>query len=85
MSAGWRPRAGQVSRWYPSVPGPSLCLSWQGQRAVICWPYRSRGMAWSRSRVVAVISGSGRAGQYQVPSTRMAPPVLAWMPGWPAR
>ena len=33
-------------------------------------------MAWSRSRVVAVISGSGRAGQYQVPSTRMAPPAV---------
>ena len=31
-------------------------------------------MAWPRSRVVAVISGSGRAGQYQVPSTRMCVP-----------
>jgi hypothetical protein len=27
----------------------------------------------------------GRAGQYQLPSTRMAPPVLAWMPSWPIR
>ena len=33
----------------------------------------------------SVISGSGRAGQYQVPSTRMAPPVLAWMPSWSIR
>ena len=39
-------------------------------------------MAWSRRPAVAVISGSGRAGQYQVPSTRMAPPLLAWMPSW---
>ena len=42
-------------------------------------------MAWSRRRVVAVISGRGRAGQYQLPSARMAPPVLAWMPGWSIR
>ena len=40
-------------------------------------------MAWPRRLVVAVISGSGRAGQWQVPSPRMAPPVFAWMPSWP--
>ena len=48
---------------------------------MICWSYSSRVMAWPRSRVVAVISGPGRAGQYQVPSARMAPPVLAYDAG----
>jgi hypothetical protein len=27
----------------------------------------------------------GQGGQYQVPSTRMAPPVFAWMPSWSIR
>src|ERR1039458_196788 len=40
-----------------------------------------RVMAWSRRPVVAVMSGPGRAGQYQVPPARMAPPAFAWTPG----
>ena len=65
--------------------GAIFVLELVGRRAAICWSYRSRVMAWSRRRVVAVISGPGRAGQYQLPSARMAPPVLAWMPSWSIR
>ena len=62
---------------------------WRGEAWLLpgwwCWSVVAVGCCGHPSSVVAVVSGPGRAGQYQVPSTRMAPPVLAWMPSWSSR